>query len=484
MDAKEFIALLNDPEKVQACSVEELKELSLKYPYSQPLQLLYAIRLSKSSEYLFNRQLGKTSILTDDRSVLFDLFERPQEPQPGYSLPETEEKPAEEVAGPAENERPVREAPGKHEGEEEKPDYLQVVSQEEDAGEKDTDAAEVTVSEAVEEQAEEKEEKAPESTRPLHARDRIKAILEENRKLRGEFESARKEEKKELSAIEQRLEDIKKKLEQNRQNRQEEQATQQEPVELEAPAGEDLITAENQLKEEVEAHLDEIKEQVETEPQATAVEAAEAEVEVGPETDLPEGEAPEEPPMEEAELPVETPELLPEPEEAGEDTETLEETSVAEEPVEEPEEQSSISAPAHPASEKHSFSEWLKITRAEHARVPTTEPEAEKSPEPETKPAGFEKKIELLDTFVEKLPELKKKKPAPARVEKPAPRVQDYHSGADDSLVTETLARVYIEQKHYEKAIKAYEIMKLKYPEKSGLFAARISEIKKLINSK
>ena len=45
-------------------------------------------------------------------------------------------------------------------------------------------------------------------------------------------------------------------------------------------------------------------------------------------------------------------------------------------------------------------------------------------------------------------------------------------------LMTETLARVYLEQKKYSKAIQAYEILILKYPEKSSFFADRISDIK------
>ena len=44
--------------------------------------------------------------------------------------------------------------------------------------------------------------------------------------------------------------------------------------------------------------------------------------------------------------------------------------------------------------------------------------------------------------------------------------------------MTETLARVYLEQKKYSKAIQAYEILILKYPEKSSFFADRISDIK------
>jgi virulence-associated protein VapD len=45
-------------------------------------------------------------------------------------------------------------------------------------------------------------------------------------------------------------------------------------------------------------------------------------------------------------------------------------------------------------------------------------------------------------------------------------------------LMTETLAKVYLEQKKYQKAIQAYEILILKYPEKISFFADRISDIK------
>jgi len=46
-------------------------------------------------------------------------------------------------------------------------------------------------------------------------------------------------------------------------------------------------------------------------------------------------------------------------------------------------------------------------------------------------------------------------------------------------LVTETLANHYYDQGMHEKAIQAYEILKLKVPEKSVIFAARISEMRK-----
>ena len=49
-----------------------------------------------------------------------------------------------------------------------------------------------------------------------------------------------------------------------------------------------------------------------------------------------------------------------------------------------------------------------------------------------------------------------------------------------ESLMTETLARIYLEQKQYEKAIQAYKILSLKYPEKSGFFADQIRAIKEI----
>ena len=52
-----------------------------------------------------------------------------------------------------------------------------------------------------------------------------------------------------------------------------------------------------------------------------------------------------------------------------------------------------------------------------------------------------------------------------------------------DDLITETLAAIYLRQKKYEKAQKAYEKLSLKYPEKSIYFASQIKEIEKLKNN-
>jgi hypothetical protein len=53
----------------------------------------------------------------------------------------------------------------------------------------------------------------------------------------------------------------------------------------------------------------------------------------------------------------------------------------------------------------------------------------------------------------------------------------------DDEMLTETLAKIYIQQEYYLKAIQSYEKLSLKFPEKSVYFAGQIEMIRELIKN-
>ena len=105
--------------------------------------------------------------------------------------------------------------------------------------------------------------------------------------------------------------------------------------------------------------------------------------------------------------------------------------------------------------EENSFVEWLKLSNL--------------------KPIDRSNETETIDRFISEKPKLK--------VE-----VNENESSNDkaDNLsnqagyMTETLAKLYLNQKNYEKAIQSYKILILKFPEKNSYFADQIKKIKSL----
>jgi len=132
-------------------------------------------------------------------------------------------------------------------------------------------------------------------------------------------------------------------------------------------------------------------------------------------------------------------------------------------------------------SENHSFTEWLKITSFKPIVRDETETKIEpktesKKDDLEQEPATpLQDKLAIIDKFISENPKIK-----PVSSNAPKPKLVNNDNPISDSLMTETLARIYLEQKNYDKAIQSYKILSLKYPEKSSFFAHQIKLVKEL----
>ena len=105
-------------------------------------------------------------------------------------------------------------------------------------------------------------------------------------------------------------------------------------------------------------------------------------------------------------------------------------------------------------NEKYSFLDWFDIINDDKPKV--------------------DEKFDLINEFIRNSPKIKIKDKYEAK--------SNFKSETKfkDELITETLAKIYVKQEKFNKAIKAYDILSLKYPKKSSFFADQINDIKKL----
>ena len=112
--------------------------------------------------------------------------------------------------------------------------------------------------------------------------------------------------------------------------------------------------------------------------------------------------------------------------------------------------------------EYHSFIDWLSIIKTEKIDR-----------------SKNMKSNQIIDIFIKNQPNLSRN------------NKQEFFKSTDigkksiienKDLITETLAKVYTKQQHFDKAISVYQKLSLKYPQKSSYFADQIKLITKLKN--
>lgn len=132
-------------------------------------------------------------------------------------------------------------------------------------------------------------------------------------------------------------------------------------------------------------------------------------------------------------------------------------------------------SPAEPVADigELSFSAWLNSLK----QVEKSESKSE-GPEVEVHQQTSASGEELIERFIKEEPRIQVKKSGffnPVNMAKKS--VQD-----SDEFITETLARIYAKQGNIPKAIRSYQKLSLKFPEKTAYFAALIEELKRTPN--
>lgn len=148
------------------------------------------------------------------------------------------------------------------------------------------------------------------------------------------------------------------------------------------------------------------------------------------------------------------------------------------------------------ANEPHSFDEWLSLLSGKYQIDVIDTANADEEPAADTRLIKEEKPIEdeiikpvveapvnknkafdsdsIIEKFIKESPSISRPK---AEFFNPV-NMAKISIEEDDDLATETLAKIYTKQGNYKKAIRIYEKLCLKFPDKMPYFVALIQKIK------
>lgn len=465
MNKGNIIEWIDHPERVDENATRALREIIQEFPASPILHWLYLKGLQNQKSYLFNSALSRAAIGSPNRAQLLKWVGVEQNNE------EVDKKKRFEFVAP-------ESAPQKSRVEKAAEIKSADTTPKPEAVPESTPKVEMSSTEPKAPEKKPIARPAAKKKEPADLPDDIKAILERSKKIRSGFKDVSHKEKEEPAATpKEQVEEVSETL-----------SEESTPAKVPAP------------------QVHEIPKEVEEEPEALS-EINFAEFEASTEVNsefTEEGEMQEEETYFSLDLDIGLEDL--EDTVLTQEEETEKVFSIELEDYEEEDIQATSFTESKTASfsksdgQDNDFTGWLKSLRSEPEQTRAQETEAKPVIEEPVKPQVEDKKeeisfelntdvippkpeepapeksknIELIDRFLEERPKI-------------TPRKEDFsyvnigESVKDDEnqLVTETLAKIYVAQGHYNKAIEAYEILGLKYPEKNGLFADRIREIKR-----
>jgi hypothetical protein len=112
------------------------------------------------------------------------------------------------------------------------------------------------------------------------------------------------------------------------------------------------------------------------------------------------------------------------------------------------------------------------------ADSPDLYPSEKVMPDKDKEVSGKQIQADLIDKFIIANPRIE---PNRDKTNLPVEDISKPFVEQDGGFVTETLAKIYISQGYYSKAIDIYEKLSLKFPEKSSYFATQIEKVKEYI---
>jgi hypothetical protein len=122
----------------------------------------------------------------------------------------------------------------------------------------------------------------------------------------------------------------------------------------------------------------------------------------------------------------------------------------------------------------------LELDIENKAPVPAEDSGTKEQPDYSKSSSEKQRQTDLIDKFILDNPRIE---PVKEKSDAPIEDISKPFVEEKGGFLTETLARIYIKQGYYSKAINVYEKLCLKFPEKCSYFAAQIEKVNELIKT-